>query len=239
MTTQEFNSQFEVLYNYVRSGSAPGIDEYEKSLFLTKAQEEIVKNHFNPKSLGNNLQEGFNQSEKRDIEFSNLIKVEDITSSQPSISYTGIDERSEFFIYPSDVLLVLNEQIYTDRKISVVPLNYKEYDRLMQKPYSEPLKRQAWRVLQSNIESDNLVSEIIVKTGTTISSYKIRYVKRPQPIIVDDISPESIQGISTVSECELDPIIHQEILDRAIQLAKLHFESMDLNTMVQLNQRNE
>ena len=45
------------------SNQAPGLDEYEKSVFLTKAQYEIVKNYFNPKS--NKNQEGFDDSPKR------------------------------------------------------------------------------------------------------------------------------------------------------------------------------
>ena len=57
MTNQEFSNEFDVLYNNIMSNQAPGLDEYEKSVFLTKAQDEIVKNYFNPK--GNKYQEGF------------------------------------------------------------------------------------------------------------------------------------------------------------------------------------
>ena len=49
MTTQEFSNEFDVLYNNIMSNQAPGLDEYEKSVFLTKAQNEILKNYFNPK----------------------------------------------------------------------------------------------------------------------------------------------------------------------------------------------
>lgn len=51
MTTQEFSSEFDILYNNIMSNAAPGLDEYEKSVFLTKAQEEILKNYFNPKVI--------------------------------------------------------------------------------------------------------------------------------------------------------------------------------------------
>ena len=49
MTLQEFSNEFDDLYNNVMSNSAPGLDEYEKSVFLTKAQDEVIKNYFNPK----------------------------------------------------------------------------------------------------------------------------------------------------------------------------------------------
>lgn len=71
MDNTEFSNQFDVLYNNVMSNAAPGLNEYEKSVFLTKAQNEIVKNYFNPK--GNKYQEGFDDSAKRQIDFSELI----------------------------------------------------------------------------------------------------------------------------------------------------------------------
>lgn len=37
MTLQEFSDEFDVLYNNIMSNQAPGLDEYEKSVFLTKA----------------------------------------------------------------------------------------------------------------------------------------------------------------------------------------------------------
>ena len=72
MTNQEFSNEFDVLYNNITSNQAPGLDEYEKSVFLTKAQDEIVKAYFNPRT--NKTQEGFDGNEKRQIDFSMLIK---------------------------------------------------------------------------------------------------------------------------------------------------------------------
>ena len=37
MTTQEFSLEFDILYNNITSNQAPGLTEYEKSVFLTKA----------------------------------------------------------------------------------------------------------------------------------------------------------------------------------------------------------
>jgi len=37
MTTGEFSNEFDLLYNNIMSNSAPGLNEYEKSVFLTKA----------------------------------------------------------------------------------------------------------------------------------------------------------------------------------------------------------
>ena len=43
MTTEEFSNEFDTLLNsYGENPSTIELDEYEKSVFLTKAQEEIV-----------------------------------------------------------------------------------------------------------------------------------------------------------------------------------------------------
>lgn len=44
MTLKEFSNEFDVLYNNIMSNAAPGLNEYEKSVFLTQAQEELVVN---------------------------------------------------------------------------------------------------------------------------------------------------------------------------------------------------
>lgn len=251
MLTSEFSVEFDTLYNNVKSQSAPGLDEYEKSVFLTKAQEELIKNYFNPTS--NKLQQGFDDSEKRQMDFAEILKTTNIVSDVPTPgTYTSIDERAQLFLLPVDTWIVSNEQVtvtdgVTPYLVTVVPLNYREYDRLMSKPYKEPVKRQAWRLTQGNSTSpvtangQQSVSEVITKSGTTVSRYVVRYVKKPQPIILDNLSAWnlSINGVNTVSECELNPIIHREILDRAVELAKLAYEDGSLQSTVQLNQRNE
>ena len=46
MTLQELNNEFDIHYNSIAGQSAPNLDAYEKSIFLTKAQLEIIKNYF-------------------------------------------------------------------------------------------------------------------------------------------------------------------------------------------------
>lgn len=244
MTTQEFSSEFDILYNNIMSNAAPGLDEYEKSVFLTKAQEEILKNYFNPK--GNKYQEGFDDNEKRQIDFSSLVTVITIPSYSDS-QYIKIDDRSLLFLMPNDMLFALNEvceitENNINRLVNVVPISFIEYSRLISKPYKRPLKNQCWRLISSSSEK-NRVFELILPFGSIVpGSYRIRYVSRPAPIILVDLSTEypglSINGITSVTECELDPSIHYEILQRAVELAKSTYTG-DLRTMVELGQRSE
>lgn len=244
MTTQEFSNEFDVLYNNIMSNQAPGLDEYEKSVFLTKAQLEILKNYFNPK--GNKYGQGFDENAKRQIDFSTLITVAEPSQYTPEGDYVKFDDRSQLYKMPQDILLILNETgINTldgvKRLISIIPMNYEEYARLMSKPWKQPLKNQGWRLLQSTGGVD-FISEVVIKYNSSLTDYKIRYVKRPKPIILanlaDGYSNVSIEGINTITECELDPILHPEILQRAVELAKSAYTG-DLKSSVELGQRSE
>ena len=241
MTNQEFSNEFDVLYNNIMSNQAPGLDEYEKSVFLTKAQNEILKNYFNPK--GNKYQEGFDGSPKRQIDFSSLVRVSEPTIISSDSSYIKMDNRSKLYTIPTDILFIVNETAKltsgsSSRYLSIVPISFEEYNRLMSKPYKCPLKNQGWRLLQY---SNKGVAEVIV-VGGTLSEYKIRYIKRPKPIILANLdetySNVSIDGETSVSECELDPILHPEILQRAVELAKAAYTG-DLKSSVELGQRSE
>ena len=253
MTVQEFSDQFDVLYNNITSNQAPGLDEYEKSVFLTKAQNEIIKNYFNPK--GNKYQEGFDGSPKRQVDFSKLMMVVAPTIyTEPT--YPKFDNRSVLYTMPDNILFVLNETATnfkpsatptvpvagTSRLITIVPITYEEYSRILSKPFKQPLKNQAWRLFNGGMvaASPKFVAEIIIKYGTALSDYKIRYVKRPQPIVLTSLSGTnvSVDGVVDETECELDSILHPEIVQRSIELAKIAFMG-DLKSTVELGQRSE
>jgi len=246
MTTQEFSDQFDVLYNNIMSNQAPGLDEYEKSVFLTKAQYEIIKNYFNPKS--NKNQEGFDDSPKRQIDFSNLMAAKKQTTAVTTpTTYVKFDSRSVLYEMPSDILFALNETaIVTEnlktRLITIVPISFEEYARILSKPYKQPLKNQGWRLLNTGMNGTTQarISEIVVKAGATVSDYIIRYVRRPKPIILTTLTETnvSLDGETDVTECELDPILHPEILQRAVELAKNAYGG-DLKSTVDLGQRSE
>lgn len=163
MTTQEFSNEFDVLYNNIMSNQAPGLDEYEKSVFLTKAQEELVRDYFNSRNVKN--AQGFDDNQKRQYDFSTLlssITLPDFKDTYRALSVHGsviynttFDSRAKIYIAPSDLFLVINESIEDSakRRYSVLPISYDEYNRLMLKPYGFPLKRQAWRIISDRTSS--------------------------------------------------------------------------------------
>lgn len=53
-----------------------------------------------------------------------------------------------------------------------------------------------------------------------IRSYLVRYLSRPEPIILVDLPDElSINNVKTKTECKLNPGIHRMILEVAVNLA--------------------
>lgn len=247
MTITEFSDQFDVLYNNITSNQAPGLNEYEKSLFLTKAEKEIVKNYFTPNSKGNNIGQGFDDSAKRQADFSVLMKTGACTAVPDNTAPAKIDSRSKVYTYPTDVFIVINETVTVDsRPKQVIPLRYDEYTRLMSKPYKRPLKNQVWRLINSGTVSGSVATktvEIIPGVGDTISAYSVRYVRVPKPIIVGALDGLTIDGVSTVSTvCEIDPILHEDILQRAVELAKAAWTATgqdNIEAVMNMGQRSE
>ncbi len=238
MTTDEFSSSFDILYNNVLSNQAPPVNEYEKSVFLTKAQYEIINNNFNPK--GNKYNEGFDDSIKRQTDFANII-VTAICTSNTDTS-VQLNTASQKYILPTDLMFILNETIVlgtSGKMLQVVPISQLEYSALMRRPFKEPLKNEAWRLITNNVTAGVSV-ELIVHTGDTIATYKVRYVKRPTPIITADISSynRTIDGLSAKTECILNASLHEEILQRAVELGKVAYEG-DTNVAIQTGERSE
>ena len=247
MTPKEFSSTFDTLLNSYDSKAMFGeaaskedivLDEYEKSVLLTQAQDIIVKSYFD-KQL-NQQGQGFDDSQRRQIDFSQLITV----GIGTKLDGTTYDERGILFKMPTikinavdqiRVLFPLNERLKVTSKDGtsvesyvVVPVNYKEYDRMMSKAYSQPLKKQCWRLFQ-NVSGVDIISEIIpiegvISTDSTLE-YKVRYVRRPTPIILTNLTFSqsqgelNIDGFKTVTECELNPILHMDILNKAVEIA--------------------
>ena len=131
MDNNEMSSTFDILYNNITNNQAPGLNEAEKSVFLTKAQNMLVKEYFNVRTDG--VGGGFDGSQQRQYDFSSLIRVEslfDLNSYKKNRIEDSekLDRRSKVYLFPKDFFLAVNE-ILSDSKqqYSVLPLSYSEY----------------------------------------------------------------------------------------------------------------
>ena len=95
MTVQEFSLEFDLMYNNIMSNQAPGLSEYEKSLFLTQAQEALVLDIYSGK-----LGSPFESTEEVTDYLSPLVKQ---VTLKTDVYGCGLDSRSVFFEIPEDV----------------------------------------------------------------------------------------------------------------------------------------
>lgn len=174
MTVNEFSNQFDLLYNNITSNQAPGLNEYEKSVFLTKAQDEIVKNYFEASSQGNTVKKGFDDTILRQMDFSDLMSGKEYQDG--IIGESVIDPRAIVYDIPKDdnVYIVVNESLHlmddngTVKGVrQIVPLSYLEYSRLMLKPFKQPIKNQAWRLITSGRRGELDAFHDIPDNGST------------------------------------------------------------------------
>ena len=198
MTTTEFSTEFDVLYNNITSNQAPGLNLYEKSVFLTKAQSQLMSEYFSKRFDGS--EGGFDSSPKRQIDFSSIMEwntLERITQSAPRF-----DPRSILYAMPDDALFIVDEQLSllnydnisysqadTDTFYSVVPISYEDYARLMSKPYKYPPKSQAWRLITKKFE--------ITTQEKTIPAYTTYNVVHTQMDVYATVN-ETIKLIFTI-----------------------------------------
>lgn len=241
MTTAEFSNEFDILYDSIASASAPGLDEYEKSVFLTKAQLELVKEYNGPI---NKYKDSFEGSDKRRADLRELVTD---YSVKPEPYTKGVDAGSQIAKLPADMFLIKWETgFYTKpgcskQTVVIRPIKYDEYNEKKRNPFRRPNKNDGFRL---DIQSEAGVKVVELVTTEPLDSYHIRYVKYPSPIILADLGGISnlealtIDGIDKRTECKLDGELHREILDRAVELAMVAYKQEGLSAQVQLGQRN-
>lgn len=242
MTIQEFSDEFNIQYNSVVGANNPGLTEYEKSVYLTKAQLEIVKSLYD--NTSNVKRQGFESNERRREQLKELIV--DYKTKTFNTSNLTINSKSVFIPLPDDVMYILYEHVTSLDKCkseaNVLPITHDEYNIQINNPFKKPNKNRAWRMDYGLVEGKHVIELLYV---TKLFEYKLRYIKYPTPIILVDLEVEypneniSIDGVSGTSECILNKELHPVILNRAIELAKIDYNSENLDFKIQMNQRSE
>jgi hypothetical protein len=227
MTTEEFSSQFDTLLNSYNtlSSTANGadrqsivLDEYEKSVFLTKAQQEIVISLYNGNNSNANHFEGTEELRR----YLDELVITKVYTAEDEVTGTGVSPKSVFFVLPGNLAFITFEDVeyndetlgcYNKKKAAVYPVTQDEYTRLRNNPFRGPTK---YRVIRLD-SGDNRV-ELISKYN--IGSYTIRYIERLKPIVLAQLPDGlSLDGESDVTDCKLDELLHDSILKRAVELA--------------------
>lgn len=223
MTLQEFSLEFDILYNNVTSNSAPPLDEYEKSVFLTMAQLEIVKELYSGRNqLGLAVE---TNAEARQCLSTLIQESEGLPLSASSDFHEGYTKYTISDVDTSSYIAILRDWIeVTENGITKeIPLYVATQDtiyNLLKNPFKGISKRRALKT-----ETSNAVHIYFKNINENNCFYKFTYLSKPTPIILENIETDeelTIDGIDVTNPtpCALPDVLHLDILQRAAQLAK-------------------
>jgi len=212
--------EFDIRYDAITSLGAPGYTDEEKSSFLTQAQERLVKRKYTAR--GNKYFRGFEGSEKRRKDLSELMRTANLNNANLSASQADVHRNGFFYDLPTDLLYTVSEVVTTNiedcdlststqtvyTQIEVEPVTHDEYNININNPHKRPYNKLVWRM-----DYNTNIHELITDGLYTVENYFIRYIKRPINIVVDTVTP-----INQV-DSELDDSVHREIVDEAITIA--------------------
>lgn len=221
MTVTELDNEFDILYNNVTSNSAPPLDGYEKSVFLTQAQEKLVRSYYD--AIKNSSREGFEANEERRRELAPLVK--NVSNTTPVTDASrGLESSSRFFQLAADVRYIIYEKATLTSSdaclngniCTVVPVKHDEYRHFSKNPFKKPDEYTVFR-----LDSDGTQEvEMVAPTNATVATYYYRYIANPSPIIVETLTGGlTINGQTATATSELSESAHRKIVDLAVQMA--------------------
>lgn len=232
MNEKQMLAEFNLLWNNIMSNRAPGLNEYEISLFLTQAQDVIV----------NSICESFEQSESLISYLSPLVRQVTMEalgdgdeSGENAAERMHVVPGSMLFRLPDGLVLRTFESLQAKSvdgmfvNMEVVPVTQDALGRTMSDPFKRPNERRALRLaFDYNVDESagkysGRYSEIICAPGIDAKDckYTVRYITKPQPIILADlIAPLAIDGRHETTPCCLNENIQRKIIAKAVEIAK-------------------
>lgn len=228
MTTEEFSNEFDVLVDSYRrfkdfdnkqNLDSLDFNEYEKSVFLTQAQEDLITSYYTGR---NQTGYSFEATEENRRILNELVETQKSTTKISNSSNISTD--SVFFQLPEnkDLWYIVYEAAGLEdpnlkctgrQEVLVVPTTHDNYQKTIRNPFRRPNER---RVLRLDLKGN--VVELVSKYN--ISDYIIRYVSKPEPIILATLPNNlKINGVNVKTECKINTVLQRTILERAVEIA--------------------
>ena len=198
MTLEELSNEFDVIVNSYDNSQSLVFNEYEKSIYLTKAQEYIIKD----------LYRNYEGTEELNSYLKTLIK----DKTYPIEDSTNIElDYPDNFLYILKEYANINTTCKSNSRVDVLPITQDEYNEVVENPFRGS-KSKVLRLEENKIK---------LITDLPIISYTMTYLSNPSPIILVDLpNGLTINNESKKSTTiETSESIHREILDKAVQLA--------------------
>jgi len=224
-TCDEWKQAFNLYWNNIASGKAPGLVPYEISRFLTDGEYSVVTMLCN-----GTLPKTFESTEDVTSLLASLVKQGAGTLVTESVYH--IVTGSSVFSLPSDFMYrtyescVINVPGCGETEAVVVPVTQDEFWRTHRDPFKKDNRNRVLRLAYAANNaatgaslSETGYSELV--SSCPIVSYNVRYISRPAPIVLENLTGGlTIDGVSTAQTCLLNEKLHPMILSEAVRLAK-------------------
>jgi hypothetical protein len=188
---------------------------HDVDIFLNAAQDDLVEGFYSARI--NPQSRYFEMDERARAMMALLIESTVITSGSFDTSDPALHPNAVFATLPADFLYALEEQCsisYTDcnlvtttKQSRVLPITHDEYTINIDNVYKKPWRDLIWR-MDFGDTGGKKKHELIHGIDITINSYRLRYLRTPSAI-----------NIVAGTDCELNPILHEEVVDRAVMAA--------------------
>ena len=217
---QQIYNDFQLVYNNLASNAAAGLDIYEISMYLTKAYYAFVESMYS-------------DYEKKESVRKALIELVTTNNIPPTsgMNTKKICKDSTFFKLPDDVLFIVYEGLQMGdnagkcikgKTLPIIPVTHDDFHNV----YRNPFKFTETNALRLDVDFNNERYSEIVSKDNHIKNYFIRYVRKPKPIILENLEgTDNIDGYTNEMECELNTIYYKDIVRVAAQLAYSDYKS--------------
>lgn len=218
----EWENGFDLLYQNITSNQAPGLNAYEKSVILTEAEYSIVIGLYN-----GTLKHSFEETEELTSYLNSLVSQCECRKANCA---PRIVDNATVFELPEDLLFrtlemcTVNVEGCGTKQAVVVPVTQDEFWRTYRNPFKRHNNSRVLRLSYGASEAGEEMShrdysELV--SDNEIVKYVVRYLKRPEPIILEDLPDGlTIDGESQAKTCKLNEALHQAILEEAVRRAK-------------------
>lgn len=232
MNTSEFKYEFDISWNNIMSNQAPGLSDYEKSIFLTQSQEAIVKSIYNGtltnpfestedarSYLSTLVLQGYPTKITHQSDYPHITNNTILYSLNDIKDIKGAGLPKPWFITYEGVIFGQSGRCSAGEEGIVKPVTQDMFWETKRNPFRKDNERKVLRLTFSNNDNNDL-AELV--TDYSIDKYFIRYIRKPKPIILTDLTDMNvtIDGEKQEQTCELNDNLHRIILDNAVKLAQ-------------------
>jgi len=185
MTSAEMSSEFDLMFENLTTGGNIQLDEYEKSICLTKAQEQLAMEI---------AQRGDN------ITMAKLGRIDSYNNITDSTKY---ETAKNIIVTNPDMIKMLGITVKgtsnsTTVDVATKIVNDEVIDIMLTDAYQYPPKRVVY-VVVGELTEDGMSVEVFPPLNFTVTELLIRSYDKPGPIITAIIAPETIDSIAEIN----------------------------------------